>query len=286
MGKIKDIIRICRPQQWYKNLVIYLALIFTIQLFAPGQFLLVTYGFISLCMVSSANYVLNDIIDRSRDRLNPEKKKRPIAAGRVRVWEAGIVAAVLAVAGLVIAYRLSILFFGAAGLLLIFTQIYSLFLKNAVFVDILSIAVNFVIRAVAGALIINVRISPWLILCTFFLSLFLSAGKRASEVIFMGSRAAKHRETLDGYTKEITDMLTTITTTLLIISYSLYSFLSDFHWLLLTLPFALYTILRYKYLIITGSPIGRRPELAFTDWKMMAGIALWSVAVVVILQAG
>ncbi|MBW2964389.1 UbiA prenyltransferase family protein [Candidatus Woesearchaeota archaeon] len=282
--KTVSLARLCRPQQWYKNLVVYLALIFTVQLFAWEKLFLVTMGFISLSLISSANYIINDIADRGKDRKHPEKKLRPIASGKVQPWEGTLLAAGLILLGGYIAYNLGTGFSIAAGALFVLTQLYSFSLKNAVFVDVLSIAVNFVVRAVAGALIIGVRISPWLILCTFFLSLFLSAGKRASEVRFLGKKAGSDRKVNGAYTKEITDMLMMVTTTLLIISYSLYSFLSDFSWLLVTIPFALYTILRYTYLTHKGSVIARRPELALMDWKMMAGVVLWTVTVVAVLQ--
>ncbi|MBW2968052.1 decaprenyl-phosphate phosphoribosyltransferase [Candidatus Woesearchaeota archaeon] len=283
MSKTAQLIQLMRPQQWYKNLVVYLALMFTVQLFLPYKLVLVTLGLAALCLISSANYALNDIIDRKKDRLNPEKRKRPLASGNVRVWEAFALTAILLAAGLGIAWSLETPFFLATTVLFIFTQAYSLVLKRILFVDVLSISVNFVIRAVAGALIISVTISPWLILCTFFLSLFIAAGKRASEAKFLGPKGKRHRSVLEGYTKETTNMLIMITTTLLIISYSLYSFLSNHSWLLITLPFALYTILRYNFLIHTGSAIGRRPELALKDVQMMAGAGIWTLAALLVL---
>ena len=167
--------------------------------------------------------------------------------------------------------------------LFVLTQFYSFFFKRIVFADILVIAILFVIRAVSGVYIINVEISMWLILCPFFLSLFLSTGKRRSNLVLLKEKAAETKKVLQYYTVELTDSLILISTTLFIISYTLYCFLSDHNHLIYTLPFALYVIFRYFYLIKSGSIIARHPEKIRKDIPIVLGILLWIISVIVIL---
>ena len=175
------------------------------------------------------------------------------------------------------AYNLGTLFFYSTIILFILAISYSFILKNILFADTLSIALLFVIRAVSGALLINVWISPWLILCPFFLSLFLSIGKRHADVILLKENAERTRKVLKGYTPQISTSLMTIATTLLLISYTFYSFLSEHQSLLYTLPFALFVIFRYFFLISKGSIIARQPEKIFKDIPLIIGILLWVV---------
>lgn len=279
MTKVFDLIRLMRYKQWYKNLVILLPIIFVGQLF-NGDFLVkIIIGLVALCLVSSSNYIINDIFDRKRDQLHPEKKLRPIASGKVRVWEGIIIAIILLVLSLWVAFKLNIDFFIVVLVLFILTFFYSIWLKKEPFVDILLIAVNFVLRAVAGGYILNLKISPWLILCPFFLSLFISIGKREADIILLKEKAVEHKVTAKYYTRSLTNALVAIFTSSLVISYGLYSFLSNFPGLLLSLPFALYTIFRYLYLIYSGSKIARHPELVYRDKKLLLGIFLWVISV-------
>lgn len=280
----KDYLRLLRPQQWYKNLVIFLALIFSSNVLVPEKLYLVILGFVSLCLVSSANYAFNDIIDRKRDRMHPEKRLRPLAAGKIKVLQAFIVAFLLLLLGLILAYRLDMQFLYAAAFLFVFSQIYSLWLKKEAFIDILAIAVNFVVRAVAGAYVISVYISPWLILCVGLLSLFLSSAKRKADLSLLGRKACSHKSVLRFYTPEITNALLIISTTLLIIAYALFSFLSIHQNLLLTLPFALYVIFRYLQLTYTDSIIARHPEKSITDLRLVLGIMIWVISAIVIIS--
>ncbi len=281
---LTDFVKIARPQQWYKNLLVFLPLVFVGQLFNLQSIKLTILAFISLCSISSANYIINDFIDLEKDKHHPEKKNRPLAAGTLKKTYAIIEAIILITAGLWLAFRFpNKLFFISVIALFAITQTYSLFLKKQLFADILAIGANFVIRASAGTFALDVKNSPWLILCTFFLSLYLSVGKRASEFSFLGNEAKNHRETLTYYTKEITQPLLIISTTLLITAYSLYSFLSERNSLLYTLPFALYVIFRYFYLIEIGSEIARHPEKVFKDKNMVTGIILWGITTLVLL---
>lgn len=274
---LTDYIKLARPQQWYKNLMVFLPIFFVGQFFNAELLKQTIIAFVSLCLVSSSNYVLNDIIDLEKDKAHPEKKNRPLAAGKIKKWQAILEIMLLLFFGLWIASKLGTYFLATAIFLFVFTQVYSVFLKKEIFADLLAIAINFVTRAIAGTFAINVKISPWLVLCPFFLSLYLSAGKRQGDLIFLGEEAKQHKETLKYYTKEITQSLLIISTNLLIMSYSLYSFLSEHKNLLATLPFALYAILRYFYLIQTGSEIARHPEKVFKDFRMDAAMLLWGI---------
>lgn len=279
-----QLLKLCRPLQWYKNFLVFLPLIFTSQLFKADLFMLSFAGFVALCFMSSANYILNDIFDVKKDRLNPEKRSRPLASENVSLWQALLLCAVLFVLSLVIGIEFSSYFFFSLLFLNATTLWYSILLKNEVILDVLIIAINFVIRAVSGTFLINSTISPWLVLCTFFLSLFLSVAKRESELVFLGGKAIKHRISLGKYNENLTNILMSVSTALLIVSYSLYSFLSHYKNLLFTLPFALYVIFRYSFFVYSGSEIARHPEKILKDWRMMLGILLWIVAVIFITQ--
>lgn len=282
IGKIKYYKEIIRPWQWYKNLVIFFALFFVGELFVFSLLEKVFLGFISLCLISSANYVLNDIIDKEKDKLHPEKKKRPLADGKITLKEAWTVFFLLIVSGLIIAYFIDLFFFISLLALFFVTLLYSLFFKNEPILDIIIIAINFVIRAISGALIIKVFISPWLILCPFFLALFLAAGKRDSDMRFL--KSYEHKKVLEEYNKEILDGILIISATILIIAYSLYA-LSRNSVLLITVPIATYLILRYYMLITKGSNIARNPEKIIYDKQTIIGIILFLILLIIIFYS-
>ncbi len=275
---IKDIIKLLRPFQWYKNLVVFLPIIFGQRLNDVHALWLTILGYVALCFISSANYVINDIVDYKHDRVHPEKKSRPIAAGRIKIWQAIIVSICLVISSLLISLKISVIFTIFVALLFFLGQLYSLWLKKEIFADILLISVNFVIRAVSGAYIITfntvpyIRISPWLILCPFFLALFLATGKRAADLRMLGSEATKHKKVLAAYTPPVIKTLVEVSTTLLIISFSLYVFFSEFQGLFISLPFAIYAILRYSLHIEEGDIIARKPYLFFKDIKLLVSI--------------
>lgn len=280
----KSVISLIRPAQWYKNLLIFVPIIFSGNLGNINLLLLTVLGFMSLCSVSSANYVINDLMDRKRDKKHPEKRKRPIAAGKIKIWQGIVLTILLLVVSVGLATPLNINFFYAVVILFGISFIYSLLLKREPFVDILLIGILFVVRAVSGALIIGVEVSPWLIACVFFLAIFLITGKRHADASFLGKSAKNHRSTLETYTPEMTKSLMVIATVLLTASYTLYSFLSDnTPYLIFTLPFALYLIFRYFYLVYSGSNIARSPERVFLDIRMDIGMLLWGAVTFIIL---
>lgn len=272
--EIMKLFELMRIRQWYKNLVIFLPMIFAKAIGIIG-IEKTLFGLLSLCLISSANYIINDVIDINQDRKNPEKRIRPIASGAVKIPQALVMAIAFIMLSLIIASFLSKNFLICMSLIFILTLIYSLWLKREAFADVIVVSTNFVIRAVSGAFIINVRVSPWLILCPFFLALFLAIGKRESEFKLMKDKAYQHRTNLKMYTPALTKTFTGISAALLIISYALYSFLSIYPQLIFTLPIAIYIIFRYLYLIETGSEIARHPERIYKDVRIViAGIIL------------
>lgn len=276
-------IRVLRPQQWYKNLLIFLPLIFVGDLFSFADMTIVLMGFISLCLCSSYNYILNDYIDRERDREHPEKKTRPLVSGALSPSFALVEALILLVAGLALAFFLNTIFGYAVVFLVALTKAYTLFFKHIPFADILSVSINFVVRAVSGTLLLNIQISPWLIICTFFLALFLLAGKRYGDLQFLGNKATAHKETLMVYTKDVTSALMIIATSLIILAYTAYTFFSNHQGLIISLPFALFVFFRYFSLVYTGSPIARHPEKVFHDKQMVISMILWTITVIAAL---
>ena len=266
-----DLIRV---RQYYKNLLVFLILIFAEQVLNFGSFWLIFFGFISLCLISSTNYILNDIFDIELDKKHPEKKKRPLPSGKISVFWAGFISGLFAVVSLVIAWCLSEYFFYLIIGFFLFTQLYSLVLKNILFLDVIAIAINFVVRAIAGVFILGVILSPWLVVCTFFLSLFLAIGKRKGDFMLLGKEAYKHKKVLKYYTKDLLDKFLVIVVSLLLVSYAFYSFLSTYS-MLITLPIVMYSVLRYWYLIEINSEIVRSPDLVYKDLGMVVSVVIW-----------
>ncbi len=277
MEKVLDWVNLLRVRQWYKNLVVFLAIFFVGHLLNLYELWMAFLGFVSLCLVSSANYIVNDLVDLKKDRLHPEKKKRPLAAARIGRGWAVVVAMVLFSISIRLALSLHQDFFYSVLGLLVITQVYTFYLKRIIFADILTISTLFVVRAISGAHVIQVKISPWLVLCPFFLSLFLSIGKRHADLLLLKEKAVATREVLRDYNHGLTNSLMIISTTLLTISYALYCFLSKHQNLLYTLPFALFVIFRFFFLVNRGSEIARHAERVFWDRQMTIGILLWVV---------
>ncbi|MFH1210408.1 MAG: UbiA family prenyltransferase [archaeon] len=278
-----DLFRLMRVNQWYKNLVIFLPLIFVAHFFNVVELLSILLGFLALCLISSVNYIINDFVDRKKDALNPEKRDKPLVTGKVSDWQALVLLFFLMASSILLSFMLSTMFLFSVLALFLSSQLYSLFFKEEMFLDILFIAANFVIRAIAGTFIINVSISPWLVLCTFFLSIFLSVGKRKSESMLLGSNAANHRKVLAFYSPDITNSLMIIATALLVMSYALYTFLSKFPNLIWTLPLSMYVVFRYTYLVYSGSEVARHPEKAVMDVRLVLGSVFWVFLVFLII---
>ncbi|MDP3918281.1 MAG: UbiA family prenyltransferase [Nanoarchaeota archaeon] len=277
------ILSLLRAKQWYKNLVIFLPLIFVGLALNSESILLTILGFFALCLMSSTNYIINDIIDIEKDKIHPEKKNRPIPSGLISISTATIIAMLLATSSLVISFLLSTYFFYTVLTFFILTQLYSVFFKDEIFLDIILISINFVLRAISGAFILSVIISPWLILCTFFLALFLASGKRKADLSLLKDEAINHKKVLGDYSSELTNTLILVSTILLIVSYSLYSFLSIYPQLIYTLPIAIYVIFRYFYLIQNDSIIARHPENFYKDSRLLLGIKVWVLVIILLI---
>jgi len=268
-----------RAHQWYKNTVIFIAIFFTGNLLNLDAFSNVTIGFITLCIISSSNYVINDIFDVKEDRIHPEKKKRALASGKINKTTAIIFALILFAVGIFLADTLGNMFLISVVLLFILTLLYSMGLKNEPFLDIILIGVFFVIRAVSGALILNVSISPWLIICAFFLAIYIAIGKRYADIMFLGKDAIKHKKVLKYYTIDILNIMLATSLSTIIICYTLYTFIKVDQKLIITIPIIAYGLFRYLLLIKTESIVSRHPEKALLDLKLMGAIVLWGTII-------
>ena len=285
-----------RPRQWYKNLLIYLAFFFTInEAWSPtadisgalGLFGVTTLAFLLFSALTGAVYLVNDILDAERDRLHPRKRHRPVASGRLPVTAAWAFAAVLAVIGLGGAFALEPMFGVIAGVYVLANVAYSLALKHIVLVDVFVISGGMVLRAVAGAAIMQVPISPWLYLCTALAALLLALIKRRSQLVAAGEDAASQRPSLSRYTVESLDRLIVITATASLIGYSLYTFtapnLPDNDAMMLTIPFVAFGL--FRYIMLSGNAdAGENPEdLLMGDGPLIATALLWLGSAAVIL---
>lgn len=281
MTQINHYLKLIRINQWYKNLVIFLPIFFAGKLFELVLLEKIIIGMIALCLISSANYILNDIIDLKNDKIHPEKKHRPLASGKITILKASIIGIFFVLISIFIAYNLGMMFLLLLLFLFISTTLYTVWLKKEPIVDIILIATNFVIRAISGAFIISVFVSPWLIVCPFFFALFLAASKRDSDLKLLKENATVHRNVLKYYTPQITNALMITSISCFIMSYALYAF-SRTELLLLTLPFAIYTIYRYYLLVISGSEIARNPEKVYKDKRIIIASFMWIVITLII----
>jgi 4-hydroxybenzoate polyprenyltransferase len=279
---LKELIISMRPQQWYKNLVLFVGIVFSLNLLNFQKWFDVISAFIIFCILSGSEYIINDILDIEKDRKHPKKRNRPIASGELKVSHALLFAVILIFVGVLGAYLINMLFFAVSIAYILLILSYSMFLKNIIIVDLLVISIGFVIRAVAGCLAINVFISPWLIICAFLLALFLALCKRRHELTLLGEEARNHRKILGEYSSKMLDQMINITTAALIMSYFLYTFLADNIWMMITIPLVLYGLFRYMFLVYVKN-IGGEPEMLFKDKGMLISIILWVVLVVMIL---
>lgn len=280
-----------RPKQWTKNVFVFAALVFDGQLLEVGPFTQTLVGFILLCLASGTVYIINDIADIEQDKQHPKKRHRPLASGRLSVRVAWIATIVLGVATLAVSFTLN-RWFGALVLTYILINLlYSYRLKHVPIIDVFIIASGFVLRVGAGVMLITVeRFSPWLYVCTTLLALFLGFGKRRAELSLLADKANTHRKVLDGYTISFLDQLITIVSAMTIMAYSLYTFsaenLPGDHLMMLTIPFVVYGIFRYLYLIHVENAGGAPDEVLLTDMPFLTSIIGWGLLVMLILYIG
>ncbi len=287
-----DVISLGRPRQWTKNLIVFAAIIFAGRFTDPDSLLQTVIAFVAFCLLSSATYMLNDTLDFERDRRHPQKRNRPIAAGRIPVWEGYLLAGVTALFGLTVSWFVSPVglgFLWVALLYLALTTSYSIWLKHIVILDVLAISFGYVLRAVAGAVAINVEISPWLIICTLLVTLFVALAKRRAEIANMKDEAENHRETLQHYSLGLLDQMVAVVTASTVVTYCLYTVdertlqVVGTDKLVYTVPFVLYGIFRYLYLMHEKKLGGEPEKVLFSDGPMVATMLLYAASVIVIL---
>jgi len=272
MNKGKLVWSLFRIKQWYKNVVIFLGIVFGMALFSPENIIVSILGFFVLCLITSSGYIRNDILDLERDKLHPDKKNRPLASGKITLKQANSIFLGVFSIALVFSFSLDLVFGIMMIILVVNTEIYSRFTKNIVFVDTFAIGINFVIRAVSGIILINTTISPWIVLGVFFVALFLAFLKRKSEKINLGNSAEKHRSVLRLYRKNVLDLSVYVSGLMIIFTYITYSIIGHFldGRLIFSIPFVIAAVLRLFQLSRNNHPLIEKNE--FYKDKIVLGL--------------
>ncbi|NOX62453.1 MAG: decaprenyl-phosphate phosphoribosyltransferase [Chloroflexi bacterium] len=285
---LRELWRAMRPRQWSKNLIVFAALVFDVKFMQPQPLMRTVGAFVIFCLVSSSVYLLNDLVDIEKDRAHPTKRNRPLASGALSPW-----VAIAAMIGLLL-MALSAAFaldwtLAAVTLLYFLTNVaYSFYLKHVVIVDAMIVAMGFVLRVLAGAIVVQVeRFSPWLYVCVTFIALVIALGKRRAEITSLDKEAGNHRAILDEYTVPLLDQLIGIMTAATIVAYSLYTFsaenLPKNDLMMLTIPFVVYFLFRYIYLVRVKELGGSPDELLFKDKHLFFTAIAWGLSSVAIL---
>ena len=285
------LLRSMRPRQWAKNVFVFAALVFDQKLLLQTPFLHTLAGFGLFCLASSVVYLVNDVADLHSDRQHPTKRNRPIASGVVPPAAALVTAAVLGAGALAGGFLLGTAFGAIITAFLGLNLLYSFWLKHVPIVDVFIVAAGFVLRVGGGvSLIVVTRFSPWLYVCTTLLALYIGFGKRRAEMVLVADASNNTRRVLDGYTISFLDQLIVIVSATTIVAYSLYTFsaenLPKNHTMMLTIPFVIYGIFRYLYLIHVENSGGAPEELVLKDRPLMATLLLWGLAAIAVLYLG
>jgi len=286
---LSALIKSARPAQWLKNLILFAALIFAGEMMSLDNGVIVLTAFFVFCLLSSGIYLFNDLLDKEKDKQHPLKKLRPIASGELS--QTAILVAILfcLATGLGTAWNLGITFFTVVSVFILFNLLYTLFLKHIVIIDVMSIGISFVLRAYAGAVVISVPTSKWLLINTLLLALFLGFGKRRHELILLEGNAENHRKILDRYSPYLLDQLIGVVTASVVVMYMLYSFSPEVSAklktenLYLTIPFVVYGIFRYLYLIHKEEKGGSPTKVMISDLPIMVTVILWILTVILVL---
>jgi 4-hydroxybenzoate polyprenyltransferase len=285
---IYGLLRTFRPRQWIKNVFVFAALVFDQKLTDWPLLGKTIVAFILFCMISSTVYIMNDLVDLEKDKQHPKKKRRALPSGQLKPWFAIVSALAILAVCLPLSFWLDPYF----GLIIVTYSLlniaYSFKLKNIVIIDVMVVTAGFVLRVAAGVVIVEAaRFSPWLYLSILFLGLFLSIGRRRHEITLLQEGANSHRKILEEYNLKLLDDMTHLVTTAAVISYSLYTFsavnLPANHSMMLTIPFVLYGVFRYQYLIHVRGEGGAPEMLLYTDLPLLVDLVLWGVAVVLIM---
>jgi 4-hydroxybenzoate polyprenyltransferase len=284
---LSALLKTMRPRQWPKNIFVFAALVFDKQLLIPNAFLRTAAGFVLFCMISSSVYIFNDLADIEADREHPEKKNRPIPSGKLPIgaaWTAGILLVGIA---LITGYLLSPPFAMVLATYFLINLAYSKWLKHVLILDVLILAAGFVLRVGAGVTMIHVeRFSPWLYVVMTLLALYLGFGKRRAELALLATDASSHRKVLNKYTIPLLDQYIMIVSGTTIVAYSFYTFtapnLPVNHSMMLTVPFVLYAIFRYLYLVQVKHSGGAPEEILLSDRPLQISLVLWALVVLVV----
>jgi 4-hydroxybenzoate polyprenyltransferase len=281
---LSALIKSMRPRQWSKNVFVLAAVVFDKKLLNPEAVGKSLAGMILFCLLSSSVYLINDILDAEADRNHPHKRNRPIASGKLPVSVAAIAAFLIIIITIPLSFLLSNLFGWIALIYFLVNLAYSTRLKHIPLIDVLIIAAGFVLRVAAGVSLIEVeRFSPWLYVVTTLLALYIGFGKRRAELTLLQNDANNHRRVLDGYNLALLDQLITIVSGTTIVAYSLYTFsapnLPDNHSMMLTIPFVIYGIFRYLYLIQVEQAGGAPEDIVLTDRPLQITVLLWGLSV-------
>ena len=278
-----------RPEQWTKNVIVFAALIFARRLLDPAAVALALAAFLIYCGLSGAVYLINDVSDRDADRQHPVKSRRPIASGALTAGSALTWATLLIGSGLAAAFWLQPLFGLTAVVFVALQAVYTRVLKHVVILDVMAIAAGFVLRAVAGGLVIEVPVSEWLLVCTILLALFLGLAKRRHELTLLAAGASGHRRILEEYDPYLLDQMIAVVAAATLVAYIIYCLSSETierfgtHWMVLTVPFPIYGIFRYLYIVHRKDGGGNPSEMLLNDRPLLACVALWSLSVVAII---
>ena len=285
---IYGLLRTLRPRQWIKNIFVFTALVFDQKLTDWALLGKTVLAFILFCMISSTVYIINDLADLEKDKQHPKKKRRALPSGQLKPWFAIVSAVGILAVCLPVSFWLHPYFGWIVLGYFLLNVAYSFLLKHIVLVDVMVVAAGFVLRVAAGVVVAEAeRFSPWLYLCMIFLALFLAIGKRRNELILLAGGANSHRKILDEYNVELLDDMTHLVTTGAVISYSLYTFsavnLPPNYSMMLTIPFVIYGVFRYQYLIHVKGEGGAPEMLLYTDVPLLLDFLLWGVAVLLIM---
>jgi 4-hydroxybenzoate polyprenyltransferase len=288
-SNIVGLVKTMRPQQWTKNAIVYAGLVFDGKLLQLDLLLLTTAVALCFCLASSSVYILNDLVDMAKDRRHPRKRLRPLPNGQLNPRFAMAASILLSAISIIVTTWIDVRIGAILGLYLVQNVAYSFYLKNIVLIDVMVLSLGFLLRVVAGVLVVNVsNFSPWLYVCVTLLALFLGFGKRRHEITLLAGQAAAHRASLGQYNLPLLDQIIGIVTTSIIITYTLYTFeaqtaMAGNGQMLLTVPFVFYGIARYLYLIHVEHLGGAPDELLLKDRHLIVTCLLWMLTVVVLI---
>ena len=289
MSQFTALLATARPRQWIKNSIIFAGLIFSKHLFNLPDLFAVTEAFLIFCLVTSCIYIFNDLVDIKQDLNHPKKRLRPLPSGQLHPTVAKIALGFLLFLSLTLAYLLSYNYFVIVLFYFALMISYTLWLKNVVILDAFIIAAGFVLRGVAGMEVINVKMSPWFLICASLLALFIVFCKRRHELVILGDEAVTHRLILAEYKQVFLDQLISIVTSAIIVSYSLYTIapetIVNFHSqnLIYTIPVIIFCLFRYLYLVYRKNEGGNAELLVFSDGTLFFSIGLWFVMILMII---